>query len=88
MSRNLFAPTVTLQNTKVGTKLRRTGFLTSDSYAPINTEAEIIGVNNEPEDHVRVDILVDGLKAFSFDYYPCFCSPTTVPKFQIGCHYI
>ena len=61
-----------VDNFKVGTKLRRTGFVTADCYVPINTEAEIICVNNEPQDDVRVKILVDDYEVFSFDYYPMF----------------
>ena len=59
-----------LDKFKVGTKLRRTEFLTSDCHVPVNTEAKIIGLNNER--YVRVDILVDDFGAYSFDYYPMF----------------
>ena len=59
-----------LDNFKVGTKLRRTEFLTSDCHVPANTEAKIIGLNNER--YVRVDILVDDFETYSFNYYPMF----------------
>ena len=57
---------------KVGTKLRRTGFIHGDCYVPANIDAVVIGLYNEPGNPVRVEILVEELDSYSFDYYPSF----------------
>ena len=57
---------------KVGTKMRRSGFITGDCYVPINTEAKITGVHTSEPNNVRIDILVDDYEDYSFDYYPMF----------------
>ena len=61
-----------LDKFKVGTKLRRNGFIHGDCYVPEGINAVVIGLNNDYENHVRVEILLEELDSYSFDYYPLF----------------
>ena len=71
-----------LNKLKVGTLLRRTQYSSADCDVPEGTDAVVVGLNNEPQNHVRVDILVDDSKEYSFDYYPYFLFTYTC--FQVG----